>query len=294
MSNEPSDNQRPDNVSGDAIEHPWVLSADVFCPECSYSLQGIASDRCPECGYELAQLKSLESSIPWTRRKEIGFWRAYVATMWMVMFRNREFCNEIAKPVSYRDSQSYRWTTVVPAAIPFVCLFQILIWNNLYGAADSDELRTLVFPLAFLGLIVPLLVAAAATGWPSYFFHPKHLPVAVQNRAIALSYYTSGPLVFIAIPVLFAGLAIDRPPTKFGPDTVTAWYIILATVLPVGIILPWWLDILHVAHRSLRRQSSTTMKIAVLVPAGWFALSFGIVVGFSMLVGIVATVAFGV
>ncbi len=279
MSSEPGDKSATDNMPDAAVEQPWVLSADLHCPECGYSLRGIASDRCPECGYALAQLKSLESSIPWTRRREIGFWRAYFATMWMVMFRNKQFCNEIAKPLSFADSQAYRWTTVVLVCVPICIALEALIWFELYPAIRS---ALVLWQFVAFAMIVPVMVFlyfAAATGIPGYFFHPRFLPVSVQNRAIVLSYYTSGPVFLLWISVVLAILAALRPRGEFGIDDTAVTYVMLAVALPVASIGPWWLDILHVAHRSLRRNAFVTARLAVLIPVCWFVSFFLIFLG---------------
>src|SRR4051794_9109758 len=72
---------------------------DVFCEGCGYSLAGIAADRCPECGrpYDPAELPF--ARVPWLHRRRIGFWRAYVKTVAMVLLTPRRFARELCRPV---------------------------------------------------------------------------------------------------------------------------------------------------------------------------------------------------
>lgn len=279
-----------DDASGDVLSvdqpanKPWILDADVFCPECDYNLRGLVSDRCPECGYEVSKLKSMESAIPWVHRKRIGWWRAYFATMWMVMFRNVEFCNEIVKPVSFSHSQSYRWATVFITWLPFTVLFECFLWLSVNPAIGS------VAGWAVIGcsIFVPVfwfLFLVLATGLPSYFFHPKLLPVDVQNRSIALSYYTCGPLVLLIVPEILATVAIlldlSRPVTESLGSFLVVFF---AVTLPFVCFVIWWFDLLHVAHRSLRRQLATTVKLAISIPIYWMVILFGIVIVIPMFV----------
>ena len=94
------------------------MPEDIFCPGCSYNLRGSIGDRCPECGYSLAEMRSDVCRIPWVRRRELGRFRAYWRTVWMVTFGNRRFCEEYARPVSYADARTFRWVTLLHAYLP--------------------------------------------------------------------------------------------------------------------------------------------------------------------------------
>lgn len=196
-----------------------AFDLDLYCSQCGYNLRGCAAERCPECGYDLAGFRTAEPQIPWARRRGIGWVRAYVKTLWMTRMRHRVFCEEMARPVSYRDAQTFRWTTILLAYLPVLAgtvLAYLLnpprLWSTPLSTEDflsgfgrgtptalelayADVWRAVVLHVCFL------LFLAAATGVPSYFFHPKALPIEQQNRAIALSYYLCGPLVLTACAV---------------------------------------------------------------------------------------------
>jgi len=90
----------------------------IYCPACAYNLFRITSDRCPECGHGLEGLRSDHSTIPWVRRNEIGRFRAYWKTVWMVTMRHRKFCEEYTRDISYEDAQAFRWLTILHAWLP--------------------------------------------------------------------------------------------------------------------------------------------------------------------------------
>ena len=103
------------------------------------------------------------------------------------MFHAGRFCREVSRPVSYRDAQLFRWVTVLYAFIPSVVM--AVAAGAVYGLADVGGAWGIVS--AHVGYF---LFLAGATGVPSYWFHPPHLSVARQNRAITLSYYGSAAL----------------------------------------------------------------------------------------------------
>src|SRR5437763_7142118 len=183
---------------------PTIAQA-LPCPHCGYDLRAIASERCPECGEPIDRDAARRSQIPWTHRRQIGWWRAYWRTVALVLAHPKKLAAEIARPVSYRDAQVFRWVTIFMAAIPSA-LVMAAWWRSAdpwersraFGRLLPIDSRMLWFPDLpddFQGI---LIVASAAitmlitvTGAQSYFFHPRSLSVAMQNRAIALSYYPS-------------------------------------------------------------------------------------------------------
>src|SRR3990172_1179604 len=114
----------PPIVTVEPLQEIWQ---DLFCQRCGYNLRGLTGNRCPECGGSLEGVRSLVPQIPWMYRKETGWFRAYWRTIRFVMFRQAQFCDEMARPVSFRDSQSFRWVTIAMVYIP-VLFADILLW----------------------------------------------------------------------------------------------------------------------------------------------------------------------
>jgi hypothetical protein len=259
-----------------------AIAQDLFCQTCGYNLRGLTGNRCPECGGSLDGVRSLIPQIPWVYRKEIGWFRAYWRTVWFVMIRQARFCDEMARPVSYRDCQSFRWVTVLMTAIPFVppLLALHLTWkpqsfsNDLVSASSATIAAG--WPLLIFNVCC-LLFLAAATGVPSYFFHPRDIPVEQQNRAIALSYYACGPLVFLTLPILTCAAAILTGEAR--NPAISMLFIVLTVTLPIGAIAPWWLDLIHLARRLVPQRPQRAVYLAVCVPILWFLLALAFLVG---------------
>jgi len=112
-----------------------------------------------------------------------------------------------------------------------------------------------------------LLSVVAMTGAASYLFHPRHLPVAEQNRAVALSYYACGPLAMVTWTLPFYAFSFvlslaggfqheyDTPP----------WLAIVATS---AALLVMWLRLIGLGRAALRRWWAK-LRVALLTPVLW-------------------------
>jgi len=192
------------------------------CPACGYDLRGNASGTCPECGEAFDPARLAEAQIPWQDRHEIGRVRAFRRTVWLALRHPTQLARQATRPVRYRDARSFQlvcvtlaWLTIGPVAawglwslredviadpMPSVTVF----FDSPVGEA-SRPLALLAdgsIVAAFLvGLFLWLLMG---TGVASYFFHPASLPRAMQDRAVATSYYAAAPLTLLPV----AGLVV--------------------------------------------------------------------------------------
>ena len=266
-----------------------AISADIFCPNCAYNLRGSVSDRCSECGYSLANIRSPICQIPWPKRRERGRLRAYWQTVWMVTFRDRRLCEEVARPVSHVDAQAFRWATVLHAYLP-VLLATILVYlgkspetvppADFYqqmfqmigmgtwptGLSFADRAYAEVWPVVILHACF-LLFLVAATGVPSYFFHPRGLSAPQQNRVVALSYYGTAPLALTCFLAILAGgvfVYADTWPVSLG--------VIPAILLVALILLAWLLNLDRIARRTMPHLKTRRLLIATCVPLLWIGL----------------------
>jgi len=192
---------------GSAAGESWPLPVGTVCPECVYDLRGSTSPRCPECGFSLHILRTPESQLPWFHRRKLGWMKAYWQTVWMVAARPKRLCLELAREVSYPDSQSFRWFTflhadaaILAASASLLVFDKVHRWNG--GAALWWWLGGINFFIAVLLVGIP--------GIGSYFFQSRLLPVSDQNRAIALSYYLWAPLATLplTLPFWIVGFAL--------------------------------------------------------------------------------------
>lgn len=242
VGNSPSDRAAPANASAcdareSAAESRTDYADDLICPECGYSLRGISSPRCPECGLLLDFIEADRPVIPWESRHELGRVRAFLQTVRQVLRRPKVFCRAVYRPVDYYAAQKFRWICVLlfwGSLLGLTAIIHFLYPNMLPEAAEESGW----WYLAWCGVcVLPALLAF--TGIPSYFFHPRELPVTRQNRAIALSYYACAPLALGPIMILAAGIGLAI--WKKGDYEYATWLIvgILCCVLLVSALEYW-------------------------------------------------------
>ncbi|MCC7291417.1 MAG: hypothetical protein IT449_05060 [Phycisphaerales bacterium] len=187
-----------------------LTEEDVYCPACGYNLRALVSDRCPECALDVAFIKSAESLLPWVHRARVGRLRAYLVTVWMVVFRTQRFCLEMSRPVGERDARAFRRITVLLAFLPFPLLTLALAMLRPDG---FDAVLHFGGP-GYLAVMHAAVLAAilSVTGVPYYVIRHKEVDLARQLRAAALSLYCCAPLSIMGAAVVFAvgGVAASR------------------------------------------------------------------------------------
>jgi hypothetical protein len=255
----------PSALAGAAIDY------DLPCPKCRYNLKGLSAARCPECGYTLLPGELIASDIPWAHRRSRGRVRTYLHTVWRATFNMPRFFEELDRHVSYADAQHFRWTTILVAYAPW-----LLATIATVAAGQGQSLNILEFNASWQAVAagaVPhlclLLFLAGATGVPSYFFHPRHLPVEKQNRAIALSYYASGVLAW-CLPAcgLFVGMMFLLG--AFDEDLLVYLGVTYAILCPLIIAL-WWAAQLHKLARHALGKGRSRLLGWTLLPL-WMGL----------------------
>ncbi len=241
---------------------------DALCVDCGYSLRGLTSARCPECGADLERLRSPESRIPWVQRRARGRFLAYWQTVFFFMFRSRWFRAEMVRAVSFRDAQRFRWTIVLQA---WGAMLAALLAASVTAPGLLDHPISFYGPAAGVTFLIGVLVfLAGLTGLPSYFFHPRGFPVDLQNRAVALSYYTCAPL---AIFPLIAGLAVlSSCLTDRGSPSPREVAGALAIVLVPAMLLAWWLDALRLA-REIFHSGGRGWYVGLVLPLAALGLA---------------------
>ena len=251
-----------------------------LCPDCGYDLRGLASDRCPECGLRIDRAADLSVTLPWAHRRTIGRGRAFVRTAAMATFRPRRLAANIARPVSWADAVAFRRATVALAAASAAVALTVIAFlpdADLLAPALYHPLvwwaELLAVPVTWAGLWLALLTTA---GVASYWFHPRSISVAQQNRAVALSLYGCGPLALVPLAaallvgVAVAAIADVRPHTATLLGTSCGTGLAVVGLLVLG---SWWhstvLLLRHTTHCGVARQ----LCLAVGLPIAWAVLA---------------------
>jgi hypothetical protein len=283
-----------------------------FCPDCGYDLRGLTSDRCPECGLKIDDAAMAASPIPWVHRQRIGRARAFWRTLLVTTFRPRRLASAAAMPVDYRQAQRFRRWIIVLTSLPFVAA--ILVARR-FGATDAigGIIDVYTYPNGYPGGVTPrygwmdpafcwsagamlwpvlaigvLITFALITAAPSYWFHPSSLPIVRQNRAVAISAYLCGPLLWIALLVTAAGVVMALMWAKDIDQSSLMWtlglllaLLSLAT-LAVILLLAW--NTMRVFSRTTRPSMGRFITAGLVIPV---CAVLSIVVGLGVFPGIV-------
>jgi len=288
---------------------PAPPELELFCPGCGYSLRGITSDNCPECGIAIDRSAAAVSRIPWEHRRRIGYVRAY----WRTLFTSTaRIADDMMRPVLYRDARLFQLITVGIAGLPAIVLAAWPLPPRVYGSVGfSFTTWPVALPpgyavdiglplLAGVGVrvVAPLailLYLLAMTGVASYFFHPPHLTVVQQNRAIALSYYACAHLVLLAVPGLaaIAFILLETHEPDWWRRDEFIWRpltLLVAGLMPVMTLLLMWVGYLRMLRRATLCSTARAATMGAVLPLAWAALfaviALGIpwVAGYAMLV----------
>jgi hypothetical protein len=263
--------ERGAEESGHAAPERGAYADDLYCPDCGYSLRGLTSDRCPECGMSLERVKALGWQIAWVHRRSVGRWRGYWRTARRAAFRGNSFFRDVPRIVDYRDAQRFRWITVAIFAATGLLVYVA------YCVTNSDVVDDLAVNGWYRAVqfVAGVLAVAALTGLPSYLFHPRHLPVEEQDRAVAMSYYASAPLAFVSWTLPLYALATLFAVADHQDFDSPPWLMVGASMIAVAL---WWLHLVRLG-RACFRTTWAKVRVALLVPVLWFLVGGLIIVG---------------
>jgi hypothetical protein len=281
----------------------------LYCPSCSYDLRGIeGNQRCPECGLVIDREGLRRSRIPWVHRRQIGRVRAYLRTFWFATVQTKTLAGDVFRPLGYSDAKRFSLVTCVLAWIAPAVAIVIGLWQGediLAGAFGGfDPFRgtpgqpltgilDIALPWAAGAAMLPVmpvcmfLFLLAVSGVPSYWFHPKRLPVVRQNRAVAVSYYASAPL---ALLLLAGACVLAMIPLSFRESNHSVEQIQILLGLTIASlvlmsIVAFYANTLRLYHQATGASAGGTIGFAALLPLSWLAVGLLTLYGIPWVVG---------
>jgi hypothetical protein len=247
---------------------------DVFCEGCGYSLVGIVADRCPECGrtYDPAGLPF--ARIPWLHRRRMGGWRAYWATVRMVLLHPVRFALELCRPVriSAVDARLFRRVTLRVALLSMLFTMLAIAGMQVGPMIRGQSLD----PLIVVGILIALSTVAfavfltLATDMPLFIW--KGLPSRPPNELAPVHHYASAPLALMPLlAVVWLG-AIAA--VRFAPNEFIEFAAGLTVAVAIGaIVLATWVVPLILMRSATGCAASRVVALAVYLPLHWLIIA---------------------
>lgn len=244
------------------------LPEGITCPKCRYDLRGSTSPRCPECGQDLNKIHAGESLIPWERRCEVGYLRAYLSTMWLALFNARRLCTHTKRAADPIAAWWFRVVTVMIASLPMTVTLLLALF---YLDLGSTEIYSKLLWRSQEQLLRFIIMAYFVPGIFSHFFQVSWLAPLDRQTSVVRSFYAWSPLIFIGIlECLPLGSLILKQ---------VAWLITINRISTVGIIVLLLFQILRI-WQFARIQFHESIGSRLLRLSGYllFTLLFGFVI----------------
>lgn len=216
----------------------------------------------------------------------MGYWR----TVWAVSRRPARIAQRLESEAAVAEAVRFRRITVAIGCAGLLALV-VMIWAGMRVWPGQDSLfprlstravvravgawpmwsvlyreAGLVPPVALgVGVVLFFLAGSAA---PGVVLSRCRVGAAGDARAEAAAYYACGSLAWLALcPVLYVGALVVEP---FLPTVANVLF--LAAVLgPVGIILLWLCDLVHLASRCVGMGAVSALGAGVRVAGVWCA-----------------------
>lgn len=261
---------------GDVSEGPLLL-----CPGCGFDLRGTGSERCGECGLAIDREALSVSGIPWAHRRRVGRVRAYLATAWQVAIDRRALRYEAGKPQDVADGRSFRRVTGALLGIDLAAAFiaivylaggmsrfamQVRVPDLTTSAASEPRWMEAAIPwfagMTLTGVMPACLVMLGfwLAGAQRFVFRVGGAPMGHRLRAVALSWYTTAPLLLL-LPTTACWLVVEAmqkadpmPDARRFPHVVFACVVagcLLFLLAWVGTVYRTWQWLARARHGGL-------------------------------------------
>ena len=215
------------------------------------------------------------SAIPWERRRELGSFRAFFQTVFLVSARKGDLSVLLDEPVCMDSAGCFRRTAILYAVLAtganaLVTVSALQRHGVLAGTAKDALASSLGI---VLGTVVLAIGLRAVTGAVPWFACPKDTDEETQDRAIALSYYTSAPLSLLLATPIILGVCLALTPLRY-------YWVVFVFVGALGLLelLHWYTIVLRGIHSLAGRSARRTALAAVCIPLFWLAVQTGVII----------------
>jgi len=249
-----------------------------------------AGDQSPQSPDSDSSLPETDAApqIPWERRKEIGDFRAYWRTAWMVMTRPGDLEQFLDGPVCEKRAKYFRSFTFQLTVFMTAGVLIALLGNAhsvAHGAGDTQQIYVPTIPQIAtshmwfrIASLVGLFLATRSLEW---FSCPRAFDRVRQDRAVALSCYLCAPILVVTVVGGIASLAAIL--TWEGQDIRPVMYVV--TLAWLAVFLAWYPAAVRAIYFTTGRSVRRTIVTAIGLPLIWAGQQF--VVSYLLLSGVI-------
>lgn len=209
--------------------------------------------------------------IPWEQRKQIGRFRAYWQTAWMVMVRPDELQQFLDATVCEKNAKRFRRVTFQLTVMATFCVFvaalaRMVVWTYAPECSrhQAEQMLTLIvtrmagFALLFTGVFL-------ATRSLEWFSSPKNFAPDRQDRAISLSCYLCAPL----LAATTAGAVVCIIALLLNSAVRIPAMMRISSLIWLAVFVIWWLAAVRAIYFTTGRNSQRAAIAAIALPFIW-------------------------
>ncbi len=263
-----------------------TIQIDLFCLDCGYNLRGLTGNQCPECGHDIAYIRTHETKIPWTHRREIGWFLAFWKTVYFVLLSKRRLWEELCRPVDSSDARIFRRVTLVWIEGMILLLASVWAWIDPQGLlAQCWKMEPHLTVIGFLTLLLGLLAFFITTTRPprsfSRYCRSHETPAELCHRAMTLSIYAAAPLAWLPVVgwltfVIVWTFPADRLLVSMWRPVTSLGMVFLDAYLVLRIFSRWGIDLTLLARHALQLTPGDLWAFRIGFLLAWFATAAAI------------------
>jgi hypothetical protein len=239
------------------------IERDIFCDKCGYNLRGLKQAVCPECGTPFRPRAAAASQLPWKQRETRGFFDAYWSTVRLVLTQPKKFGLEVWEGgrIPSRESNRFRWATIVHAYLPLTAVFISL--------AGPLLPKHMVVPYITITGIFILLWLEKSTRLIIGFFNKQTMSADVHRRLVSLGHFTCAALALSPVHLALmaaTGVAykLEGPNGLLFASTAGAWGLFTLTQLVL-----WLRSTLLLVREAMNCNEGELLMIALAFIVAW-------------------------
>ncbi len=229
------------------IDSPEAADTGLRCPECEYNLTGLTQDLCPECGQPFDReelLAAVTAPIPmWSRRRQIGIFKAFFGTILTIWFRPIHFAKRFPTDADQRDAFVFsNWCMVVALAMA----------SGMF--AYKDELLSEPFTclMTSIGIVVGIIICEVAMAVTVFSGNDFEFTDAFALARMTRAYHILSVPLAVNYIVEHSSFGVPR---GFDAILVTGLYVFAAY---------WWFCITCVAVTYRKHLANLILSILLL------------------------------